>query len=321
MLPLTADAIAAKIRSMGLSGHVLGIHSQLSSFGPVEPATLTPDEERLGVKPFAKTVLQGLMEGAGPKGTLLFPTHTNTTVEKGEYYHPARTPSRTGLLTETARLHPHAHRSLHPTHSLAALGPEAEYLVQGHTPLTQAVGLENGLTKTIGLDGFILFLGPVLKANTSFHAYETLVFPDLAPYFPTATAAEFEGLKRYFALSWYPYFHRNFYGEGRYESRAYQRMRQARLLFEDRLGETPLYYFKAKDTARFFVETVFPEEPDILFCNTPETCGETRECATLVAVMKHLYASPSGKWDSGKIRKRMTPAFLELLKPGIRRVK
>jgi len=317
---LTETDISKKIRSLGFAGRVVGVHSQISALGPVDEAPLTPDETRQGVKPFAKTVLNGLLDGLGGSGTLFVPTHSLCTPGKNEYYRPETSPSTTGQFTETVRLHPRAVRSRHPTHSTASIGAEAAYLAAGHTPFTPPMGLESAFAKVIGLDGFILFIGQVLRSNTLFHALETLVFPQLAPYFPGVAAAEYDGIKRFFAIPWFPYFHRNFYEEHKGPTRAFNRIREAGLLFEDRLGNAPIFFFKAKDVAKYFAETVFPEEPDILFCSTPDTCDETQDCAVLRIILKRFYANASGQWDPDKIRKGMAPEFLALLRPGIHRV-
>jgi aminoglycoside 3-N-acetyltransferase len=299
----------------------VGVHSKLTAVGGIAPSPLSDAEKARGMKPYAKTVINAFLATLGPKGTLFMPTHSNNTargavIDRG-YYDPEKSPSNVGSLTQSMLCDDRAVRSLHPTHSIAAIGPEAGYLVEGHTPFTQPVGIENAFAKAVGLDGIILFIGDVIKANTMFHAYETLLLPALAPYFPGAGAVEWEGKKRIIPFTWSPSHHREFYNQLQYETKAVKAMRQAGLLKTGKLGNAEICFYDAKEAARFFAEKVFPVEPDVLFCSGPETCNENRECAGRIAVMKRLYAGPDGTWDSRKIKNGMSKAFLSFLKPGI----
>lgn len=80
-----------------------------------------------------------LLKGViGPRGTLLFPTYPNRDISSSEYlragnvFDVRRTPSYTGLLTEFARRQKEAVRSLHPTKSVCALGPNAGEMTATH---------------------------------------------------------------------------------------------------------------------------------------------------------------------------------------------
>ena len=78
------------------------------------------------------------MDVIGPKGTLVFPTFSidktmeNTLNNKKYIFNPNTTPSTVGKITEVFRTLPDVKRSLHPTHSVAALGPLAEELTNTH---------------------------------------------------------------------------------------------------------------------------------------------------------------------------------------------
>ena len=81
----------------------------------------------------------GLLKGViGPRGTLLFPTYPNRNISSYEYlragnvFDVRRTPSYTGLLTEFARRQKDAIRSLHPTKSVCAIGPNAREMTASH---------------------------------------------------------------------------------------------------------------------------------------------------------------------------------------------
>lgn len=83
-------------------------------------------------------VLALLQDVVGPRGTLLFPTYPNQRVSSYEYLQAGhvfdirRTPSYTGLLTEIARRQKDAIRSLHPTKSVCAIGPNAREMTATH---------------------------------------------------------------------------------------------------------------------------------------------------------------------------------------------
>ena len=84
-------------------------------------------------------ILALLRAAVGPRGHLLFPTYPNRGrtssyeyLARGEVFDVRRTPSYTGLLTEFARRQRGAVRSLHPTKSVCAIGPDAEELTATH---------------------------------------------------------------------------------------------------------------------------------------------------------------------------------------------
>jgi aminoglycoside 3-N-acetyltransferase len=72
-----------------------------------------------------------IREVIGPSGTVLFPTYPNHRISSYDYlrqervFDVRRTPSYTGILTEFARRQRGAVRSLHPTKSVCAIGPNA----------------------------------------------------------------------------------------------------------------------------------------------------------------------------------------------------
>lgn len=84
-------------------------------------------------------ILPLLQDVIGPKGNLLFPTYPNRAplssyqfLMQGRVFDIRRTPSFTGILSELARRQKGAVRSLHPTKSVVATGPDAEELTRDH---------------------------------------------------------------------------------------------------------------------------------------------------------------------------------------------
>ena len=76
-----------------------------------------------------------------------------------------------GVVPELLRTWPGALRSAHPAFSLAALGPNAEYLVADHA-LNEDSGGRSPLGKLYELDGHVLLLGVDHWNNTSLHLAE-----------------------------------------------------------------------------------------------------------------------------------------------------
>jgi aminoglycoside 3-N-acetyltransferase len=153
----TASEIAADLRNLGLSDGVsLVVHSSLSSLGNVDGG--------------AGAVIDALLRVIGQTGTLVMPTFT---FPPQPLFEPYSTPSSMGLIPETFRRRKGALRSIHPTHSVAALGPLAEYLVDGH-PGATALGVDSPLHRLAQCDGFVLLLGVRHSSNAMIHVGEAV---------------------------------------------------------------------------------------------------------------------------------------------------
>lgn len=160
--PATARALVADLRAFGVRpGGLLLVHSSLSAFGYV-----------IGGAP---TIIRALITAVGPKGTLVIPTHSWAEMMAGGRTFDARhTGVCVGAVPETFRHWPGAVRSLHPTHSVAALGPAAVELTAGHERASTPCGSGTPYCRILDQDGQVLFLGVDLEANTAFHTMEAL---------------------------------------------------------------------------------------------------------------------------------------------------
>lgn len=163
--PVTTAQLVTDLAQLGLQeGTTVLVHSSLSQLGNVEGG--------------ADAVIDALVEVVGSAGTVLFPTLTGT--ERDGPQDPPVVDVRstgcwTGRIPETARRREGARRSLHPTHSIAALGLAADRYVTGHetgqTPCDEA----SPYARLIGESGFILLLGGVTQeSNTTLHCLEEL---------------------------------------------------------------------------------------------------------------------------------------------------
>ena len=110
-------------------------------------------------------------------GTLAVPMFTMAggmadTVRSGVVFDVLNTPSGTGRITEMVRQSPGAVRSLHPTPSVAALGPRAQWLTEAHHLDSHSFGAVSPLGRLIEADGFVLGIGVDLGPVTFFHTVE-----------------------------------------------------------------------------------------------------------------------------------------------------
>jgi aminoglycoside 3-N-acetyltransferase len=127
-------------------------------------------------------VIEALLEAVGQDGTILMPAYPvsgdwMSYVRSGRLFDPRNSPSAFGKITDRFWRREGTLRSLHPTHSVAAFGPEAAYLVKDHERSQTPAGDPSPFRKLIELDGRILHLGSPFWATSSFHVVEDVVFP------------------------------------------------------------------------------------------------------------------------------------------------
>ncbi|MFB3890747.1 MAG: AAC(3) family N-acetyltransferase [Phycisphaerae bacterium] len=161
----TARRIADDLRRLGVAaGDCLLVHSSLRSLGHVDGG--------------AATVIDALIDALGPSGTLLLPALSYATVNAQQTTFDVRgTPSCVGVIPEYFRVFRAAVRSVHPTHSVAGLGPRAaELLGENHLDRTPC-GEHSPFRKLRDAGGKLLMLGCGLRPNTSMHGVEELVRP------------------------------------------------------------------------------------------------------------------------------------------------
>jgi len=145
-------------------GGALLVHASLKSLGQVPGG--------------AETVVQGLLQCLGGNGTLLMPALTYETVtSRNPVFDLRTTPVCVGALPEYFRTRPGTRRSLHPTHSVCALGPLAEELLLPHARDATPCGPHSPFHRLPDFEGQILMLGCGLRPNTCMHAIEELVEP------------------------------------------------------------------------------------------------------------------------------------------------
>jgi aminoglycoside 3-N-acetyltransferase len=165
MTPRARKQIASQLREIGVRpGGALLVHSSLKSLGPVPGGP--------------ETVILGLLDALGPEGTLLMPALSFGSVNEADpIFDALYTQSNVGAIPEYFRTRPGTIRSVHPTHSLCAVGPRAEALLRDHYLDTTPAGPRSAFTKLPDIDGQLLMIGCGLKPNTSMHGVEELAEP------------------------------------------------------------------------------------------------------------------------------------------------
>ena len=160
---LTADLDCLPIPA----GAAVLVHSSLKALGYVEGGP--------------GTVIEALIEAVCERrgGTLMLPAFSiegtmHRTLISGRVFDQRRTPSNLGAIPEAFRRHPGVRRSLHPTHSLAAIGPAAEMLTQDHHLADSSFGEGSPMAKLLAANGYLLGLGTDLGRVTFYHCLEEI---------------------------------------------------------------------------------------------------------------------------------------------------
>ncbi|MFH1613462.1 MAG: AAC(3) family N-acetyltransferase [Planctomycetota bacterium] len=161
---VTKQDIIKGLKDMGLkAGNSVLVHSSLSSFGYVDGG--------------ADTVIDALLETVGKEGTVIVPTLTGSpqlSCKNPPVFDVCNSPCWTGRIPETFRKRTEAIRSLHPTHSVAAIGAKATYFTEGHENCVTPCGENSPYHKLMKSGGYVLFIGVGLGNCTLMHTIEEL---------------------------------------------------------------------------------------------------------------------------------------------------
>ena len=151
----TVEQLAADLATLGVRGGTdIMVHSSMKSIGLVRGGP--------------SIVIDAILAVIGPEGTLLAPSFNHF---QAQVFNPLTTPTTNGAIADTLWRRPDAHRSLHPSHSVAAIGPRAEDYVRDH--------LQNGIWapdspigRLIDSGGYILSIGVGHNRTTAYHLAE-----------------------------------------------------------------------------------------------------------------------------------------------------
>lgn len=165
---VSMDQLVHDLKKIGLQeGDSVLIHSSLSKIGFVQGGS--------------KTVVDALFDVVGVSGTLLFPTfpaagRNKTHLEEHPYFDIRNTPSQMGSITEYFRNLNGVFRSFHPTDSVCAKGPLAEFYTNTHYGQLTPYNEFSPFRKLCEKRGKILMLGTTLNgACVNLHTLEDAV--------------------------------------------------------------------------------------------------------------------------------------------------
>jgi aminoglycoside 3-N-acetyltransferase len=157
--------VKESLSKLGISkGNNVLLHSSLNSIGRFENR--------------AEIFIDTFLEVLGPEGTLLLPSLSYEYVTRtNPHFDIKKTPSCVGGLTEYFRQRSDSQRSLHPTHSVCAIGKNAHHFIHDHHLDNTPCGRHSPFRLLKEANGYVMFLGCGLKPNTSMHGIEELLEP------------------------------------------------------------------------------------------------------------------------------------------------
>lgn len=155
-----AEDLAADLRQLGIrAGDVLLVHTSIKG---LRAPGLSPED-----------VIGGLLQALTQEGTLLVPALSYSTVTREHPSFRVRdTPACIGAVPECFRTRYAEYRSVHPTHSVCAVGKRAKEITERHRQDTTPVGPNSPFMQLPAWNGKILMLGCGLRPNTFMHGVE-----------------------------------------------------------------------------------------------------------------------------------------------------
>ncbi len=163
----TNDLIA-DLKSLGIKkSDVVFVHSSLSKIGYVEKG--------------ASTVIDALLNVVGEKGTLVIPTYFmkgtmyNTCVSENYVFDRKKSPTVLGAIPLGFLKRDGISRSIHPTHSVSAIGMNAKKITYKHHIGNKTYGENSPWGKILELNGKFLGIGINLGPTTQYHYIEDVM--------------------------------------------------------------------------------------------------------------------------------------------------
>jgi len=159
--------ICRDLEKIGIvAGDTIFMHSSLSRIGHVSGG--------------ANTVIEAIKEVISPSGNLIVPTYF---MPSGTIYAASRQAATycfdpsvhgtiLGAIPSAFLKHGGIKRSLHPTHSVSAYGPDDDFIVDRHHLAGSACGIDTPWGRLVELEGKILGIGVSIAPVTFYHYLE-----------------------------------------------------------------------------------------------------------------------------------------------------
>lgn len=245
---ITKEDIVFSLECMGIKkGDTLLLHSALTSVGKIEGG--------------ADAVIDAFLEAIGEEGTLVMSTLTGWF----EPFNAETSPSAVGYLSETFRKRKNVLRSLHPVHSVAAYGKNAEYITKDHDKCETGCGEGTPYLKIAELNGKAILLGVDMDRNTTMHSMEEAIDAKylLTLDIPAPTYIDDYKNKK-FTLKKFPPGHRDFLSMTPI-------LRNKRLMTEGKIGNALVKVIDVKPMFELGKELM--EKDPLLFICENENCN------------------------------------------------
>lgn len=151
-------------------GDIILLHSSLRSLG--------------FVKGGAKTIIRAFLKLIGPEGTLAVPTYPMrggvlyNCLKGGYIFDYKKSRAYTGAIPNEFLKMKEIKRSIHPTHSISAIGKYAREITEKHHIGNKTYGENSPWAKIVELNGKIFGLGITLAWTTQYHHLEDIMGED-----------------------------------------------------------------------------------------------------------------------------------------------
>lgn len=162
----TFDRLLGDFRALGLEpGDTVLVYSSLKSLGYVENGP--------------QTVIKALYQSVSPGGTIVIPAYfmpagtIHETCKLKDYvFDPRIHKTNLSRIPEEFLRFPGVERSLHPTHSVAALGRNARYLTEAHHLAPSTFGKGSPWDRLIEIGGKVAGIGIPMAPGGLYHPLE-----------------------------------------------------------------------------------------------------------------------------------------------------
>ncbi|MBN1883252.1 MAG: AAC(3) family N-acetyltransferase [Deltaproteobacteria bacterium] len=154
---LNHETFKNALQALGVAaGDAYLVHSGLRMMGRVDGG--------------ADTIIDTLKEMVTARGVIMMPAFT---LPPAEVFEARETPATLGIICETFRKQDDVIRSIHPSHSVAVWGRDAQMYADAHKNAT-ALGVGSPIHRIIEDGGDILLLGVGHWANSAVHVAEAV---------------------------------------------------------------------------------------------------------------------------------------------------
>jgi len=173
---IDVEKVAEALRELGIrAGDMVGLHSRVPSLGRIIVEIFKRGGDK-AVEQAANDIIDAFVAAVGPsQGTVCVPTFSYCFVgrEGSGAFNPDTSPSHVGMLTGVFLHRPDSVRSLHPTHSVAAIGARAEELVRGHENVP-ALGEDSPFHRLAQWGGWLCYFGTNGNTLSLLHVAEAV---------------------------------------------------------------------------------------------------------------------------------------------------